>query len=315
MGLWAWLNLEVRDVFAYAICGALGFGAGLMVPDPSWGSAVAILVSYHLFLIWLVISGDDEAGMSQGLFVTIFTHLACVFLMVAMARTLRYMPMFRIARYSVAALALFERKWLFAISRYAPKLEGEIDLMKPRSERIAAPTGMVSAAPQYPSSYSGQTAASVAQPMAAPVRTAPAGIPQSAMLGVAAMRTAPPQQPAKYVPPASAQAAAPAAPPAAGPLQVPAAGAVQLKPVSDGKKGVLYQDTSISDGLRAKPAAAGAKVAPILSATAQDHEDWLRERAKSNPTHRKPGMSVKEEYEEWLKARFKARAAKNATAQ
>ena len=47
---------------------------------------------------------------------------------------------------------------------------------------------------------------------------------------------------------------------------------------------------------------------PLLSATAQDHEDWLRERSMRNPTDRRPGMTVREEYEQWLKVRFRSRA-------
>jgi len=80
--------------------------------------------------------------------------------------------------------------------------------------------------------------------------------------------------------------------------------------VSDpNSKQVLMEDTSISDNLRRRSTDHDQNAAPILNATAQDHEDWLRERARGNPTHRRPGMSVREEYEQWLKVRFKARGA------
>jgi len=54
---------------------------------------------------------------------------------------------------------------------------------------------------------------------------------------------------------------------------------------------------------------------PVLAATAEDNEAWLFARRMENPTHRKPGMSVREEYHEWLKARIYSRAPIEAAAQ
>jgi hypothetical protein len=96
----------------------------------------------------------------------------------------------------------------------------------------------------------------------------------------------------------------------------PAINAAQSnRTVSDpNSRQVLIEDTSISETLRRKSTDDDPKAPAILSATAQDHEDWLRERARGNPTHRRPGVSVREEYEQWLKVRFKARAAQEARA-
>jgi hypothetical protein len=82
--------------------------------------------------------------------------------------------------------------------------------------------------------------------------------------------------------------------------------------VDPNSKRVFVEDTSIADGLRRKAPVEDADATPILNATAQDHEDWLRERARGNPTHRRPGMTVRQEYEQWLTARFKARAARHS---
>lgn len=47
---------------------------------------------------------------------------------------------------------------------------------------------------------------------------------------------------------------------------------------------------------------------PILTATGEDNEEWLRHLATRNPTHRKAGSSINEEYQAWLIKRAKSRA-------
>lgn len=47
----------------------------------------------------------------------------------------------------------------------------------------------------------------------------------------------------------------------------------------------------------------------LLEATGEDNEDWLRHLATRNPTHRKAGSSVSEEYRLWLGARAQAKSA------
>jgi hypothetical protein len=47
----------------------------------------------------------------------------------------------------------------------------------------------------------------------------------------------------------------------------------------------------------------------IAEATAEDHEAWIRHLAQPNRATRKPGLSVKDEYEQWLVARIGSRHA------
>ncbi len=47
----------------------------------------------------------------------------------------------------------------------------------------------------------------------------------------------------------------------------------------------------------------------LMEATGEDNEDWLRHLATRNPTHRKAGSSVSEEYRLWLGARAQAKSA------
>jgi hypothetical protein len=49
---------------------------------------------------------------------------------------------------------------------------------------------------------------------------------------------------------------------------------------------------------------------PILSASAEENEEWLRHLATRNPTQRKAGSSIDEEYKAWLIQRAKSSTAK-----
>jgi hypothetical protein len=47
----------------------------------------------------------------------------------------------------------------------------------------------------------------------------------------------------------------------------------------------------------------------IAEATAEDNEVWIRYLAQPNRPTRKPGLTVKDEYEQWLVARIGSRRA------
>ena len=113
MGLAAWLDLEGRDVAAFMVAGLLGFAAGHLVPHGWWAVYTSILVSYHLFLAWLVITADQGSGISLPIVSTIATHLAFMALVVALGLARNVTPLFGFFRYAIAGLAIFERGWLF----------------------------------------------------------------------------------------------------------------------------------------------------------------------------------------------------------
>jgi hypothetical protein len=96
---------------------------------------------------------------------------------------------------------------------------------------------------------------------------------------------------------------------------------VGLTPAAEpqGPPSMLFRDNTIADSIRHRHSQDLTRLNPILGATAEDHEEWLKERGTQNPTHRKIGVTVREEYEQWLLARAQARveqaAAKEAAAQ
>src|SRR6266481_5630212 len=113
MGLAALFNLDGKDIAAFVVAGLLGYLSASLVPAGTWAVLTSILVSYHLFLAWLVITAEDKAGVSLPILPTIATHLACLVLIVPLALANRFIPFFGIFRYGIVGLAIFERGWLF----------------------------------------------------------------------------------------------------------------------------------------------------------------------------------------------------------
>lgn len=110
----AFLNLEGRDLFAFVVCGAIGFVAAQFLPAGAWAVFGSILISYHLFLGWLLVSAEQETGISLPIFSTILTHLACMVVVVGFGMGRNHIPFFSLLRWGIASLAIFERGWLFS---------------------------------------------------------------------------------------------------------------------------------------------------------------------------------------------------------
>jgi hypothetical protein len=214
-----WLKIEGKDALPYVVAVAVGYLAGRFVPDPTWAIYTSVLISYHLFLVWIVISGEKEAGLSLPILTTVLTHAGCVFLAVAVTMARHYIPFFGILRFGVTAVAVFERNWLFGEARKKPLSEAAVNSALSRALDNAAPP---------------QALANATQPQAA------------------------------------------------------------------AKSPKVVAEIPEAD--------------PIATATGEDHEAWLRYLATRNPTHRRAGCTMNEEYKEWLRARAKSRAAAEAGA-
>jgi hypothetical protein len=100
-------------LIVFLICSGIGYLLGQYLPEP-WASYTSILVSYHLFLAWLVITADHDAGFSMPVLSTVLTHAACLSLLIGLAVGRRYVPFLSLVRLLVPGLAPFECNWLFA---------------------------------------------------------------------------------------------------------------------------------------------------------------------------------------------------------
>jgi len=100
-------------LIVFLICSGIGYLLGQYLPDP-WATYVSILVSYHLFLAWLVITAEHEGGLSLPIFHTVLTHAACLAVLIGLAMGRRYIPLLGLVRIFVPGLAPFECNWLFS---------------------------------------------------------------------------------------------------------------------------------------------------------------------------------------------------------
>jgi len=137
MGMFAILGLEGIDIFAYVVCNFIGFLAGLyFMPNLLLSVFTSILISFHLFLAWLVMNAKHDTGFSFSIFSTIFAHLCCLVIIVFVGFG-RHIPFFGIIRYSIPAIAIFERDYLFRAERNKSQTN-KLPVSKQEAEKKAA---------------------------------------------------------------------------------------------------------------------------------------------------------------------------------
>ena len=112
-----------KDAVAFLLACGLGYLVGTFLPAGAWAVYTSVLVAYHLFLAWLVITADHEVGISLPIVSTIVTHLACMGCVIGILLARHYIPFFRYLGMGVAGLAFFERGWLFVRTRPKEKPE------------------------------------------------------------------------------------------------------------------------------------------------------------------------------------------------
>jgi len=115
--------VETKDFVVFMLACELGWIASKFVPPGTLADYTSILVAYHLFLVWLVISAVGETGVSLPVGSTILIHLACLAIALFLAMAQHFVPFFGIIRFSVALIAIFERGWLFSGKISKPKVQ------------------------------------------------------------------------------------------------------------------------------------------------------------------------------------------------
>jgi len=128
---------------------------------------LSVLVSYHLYLGFLVMVQEKETGFALPIAHTIVSHLACLVVVVGIAFGRHYIPFFGILRLFIPAMAPFEVDWLFSGSKKKNAPGAAIEFHPPTSiasapaAELPAPTIFAAAAPSA-------TAAAAPAPSAAP---------------------------------------------------------------------------------------------------------------------------------------------------
>ena len=130
MSLWAWLDLEGRDIAVFMVAGLIGFAVSLMMPRGPAAVYVSMLLPYHIFLAWLVVT-SEESGLSMPVLSTIVSHLAFMAVVILLGIGRHIVPYFGIFRYLIAALAIFESRWLFRADTIRPAKRKEPEPVAP----------------------------------------------------------------------------------------------------------------------------------------------------------------------------------------
>jgi len=107
------LLLAIKNAVVFVFCMLAGYIVSSFLPEGAWLIFAYVLITYHLFLVWLVMTSGFDAGFTPPIGSTILTHLVCLILVVFLGIELRRIPYFGLIRYIVPALGLLEIKWLF----------------------------------------------------------------------------------------------------------------------------------------------------------------------------------------------------------
>ncbi|HEY4382176.1 MAG TPA: hypothetical protein VGN01_17640 [Acidobacteriaceae bacterium] len=140
MSLLVWLDLRGMDIAAFVLMDILGYLVGTMVPPGTAAVLTSILVSYHLFLAWLVFTSDRRATVAFPIFLTLATHAACLALIIPIGVAGQVIPLFGLFRFLIAAFAVFERGWLFRadVVEHEPERVPEAPVIASTPEDFAA---------------------------------------------------------------------------------------------------------------------------------------------------------------------------------
>ncbi|HEY1766637.1 MAG TPA: hypothetical protein VGG26_03245 [Terracidiphilus sp.] len=92
----------------------VGYMLAHFFPDGDMAIYVPMLISYHLYLAFLVITAVQDKGISLSIPSTVLTHIACLALLIVFAEGREHIPYFWVVRFFTPSIALFEATWLFA---------------------------------------------------------------------------------------------------------------------------------------------------------------------------------------------------------
>ena len=122
-------------IIAYALGSGLGFLLAAYLPENPATPYIPLLLSYHIFLLFLVVKAvllsEQKVGLSMPLPIVFVSHCACVAALVGIVVCRHDVPAFGMLQYAIPALAPFEIKWLFEGAKAPHKSEPE-----PESRRL-----------------------------------------------------------------------------------------------------------------------------------------------------------------------------------
>ncbi|MGH9589735.1 MAG: hypothetical protein ACRD25_05035 [Terracidiphilus sp.] len=101
-------------IFAYILSALIGFAIGHYVLQGATAAFASILISYHLYLLFLVLMAKQEKGLSLPVGQTILTHMAFLLVVIGLPYMRTQIPFFSLISLLIPGLAPFETMWLFS---------------------------------------------------------------------------------------------------------------------------------------------------------------------------------------------------------
>jgi hypothetical protein len=99
------------------ICALVGIIVGQYLLVGTVAVYASMLISFHLYLGYLVVMENREKGLSLPWGSTILTHAACMAIFIGLVELRYHISFFWVIQYFVPALAPFEAEWLFSGGR------------------------------------------------------------------------------------------------------------------------------------------------------------------------------------------------------
>jgi len=249
---------------AFLICSGIGYLIGHYFGTGAVAAYSSILISYHLYLAYLVVSAEKETGLSLSVGQTIVTHAACVAMIIGLAMGRHSIPFFGIIRLFIPGIAPFEVTWLFSGG-------------KKKQDRVEGQLAAVVA---------GVPIAPAASLLTAPAVTAPAMTESPVTL------------------PAASPVAAPVITETTATVPATPTASVTAPPMAGYTTTNTYSATTDS-GMKASSSTTSSE----SDSTGDPYEDFILHMQSGKRPFRKPGITVKQEFELWLAHRTKTHQA------
>jgi len=104
-------------VVALLISILIGFVIGHVLLQGAVAAYASILISYHVYLVFLIVMAERKSGLSLQIGPTILTHSAFLALLIGLPYVRSKVPFFGLISLFMPGLAPFEANWLFGGER------------------------------------------------------------------------------------------------------------------------------------------------------------------------------------------------------
>jgi hypothetical protein len=105
----------MMKLVGFAVSSLIGYVIGNYLLDGPAAAYASILISYHIYLVFLVfLVMREERGLAMPVGQAITTHLAFLAVLIALPYMREQVPFFGLIQLLIPGLAPFESKWLFS---------------------------------------------------------------------------------------------------------------------------------------------------------------------------------------------------------